>query len=262
MFTVQLNNKDEILEYLKSNVFLHIYAIGDLDDFFWKYTTWYALKRGTSIQSVILIYSENNIPTVLAISEDITHLRILLDSILNLLPDQFHAHLSLGVHDILEKKFLMESNGKWYKMGLINQKLIYDQALSNVTQLNLSHIEEINNLYKIAYPGNWFNQRMLETGQYYGLFEKNYLISLGGIHVYSEKYDVCALGNIATHPGFRGKGYGKMIVSYLCSNLIKKVKHIGLSVKQDNIGAINLYKKLGFEIIGEYEIFMATFKNK
>jgi ribosomal protein S18 acetylase RimI-like enzyme len=51
---------------------------------------------------------------------------------------------------------------------------------------------------------------------------------------------------------FRGKGYGYIFLNEFL-NYIKKnteIKEVKLNVKNDNEVAINLYKKLGFEIIG------------
>ena len=57
------------------------------------------------------------------------------------------------------------------------------------------------------------------------------------------------IGGVFTKGEFRRKGYGYHTVSALCSYIIDKEHKIpSLFVKQDNINAINLYRKLGFEI--------------
>jgi hypothetical protein len=45
MSMVMLHDKGEIEAFLRRDVSLHIYEIGDLDDVFWPHTTWYALRR-------------------------------------------------------------------------------------------------------------------------------------------------------------------------------------------------------------------------
>ena len=73
----------------------------------------------------------------------------------------------------------------------------------------------------------------------------------------SPRYRVAALGNIATHPKYRGKGYGTAVTAKLCGSLLREVDHIGLNVKADNKSAIRCYEKLGFEVVcsyGEYEV--------
>ena len=119
--------------------------------------------------------------------------------------------------------------------------------------LGENHINELNALYKMAYPQNWFDQRMIQTGQYYGIFKDNMVISVAGIHVYSQKYKVAALGNITTHPEHRGKGYATLATQFLCKSLLDDIEHIGLNVKADNETAIAMYQKLGFTAIANFE---------
>ncbi|HUU22516.1 MAG TPA: GNAT family N-acetyltransferase, partial [Phycisphaerae bacterium] len=103
------------------------------------------------------------------------------------------------------------------------------------------------------YPSHWFEPRMLDTKQYFGIRGADGLVSVAGVHVYSEKYKVAALGNIATHPAHRRTGCATAAIAHLCRNLLKTVEHVGLNVKADNRPAIACYQKLGFEIVGAYE---------
>ena len=79
------------------------------------------------------------------------------------------------------------------------------------------------------------------------------MVGISGIHVYSSEYKVAALGNIATHPDYRGQQIGFKLTSKLCNDLKKSVDYIGLNVRSDNEIAIKCYKKIGFEIIGTYD---------
>ena len=56
-----LYDRKEIETFLRKNTFLHIYGIGDLDDFFWPCTTWYALRENQSIKAIILLYAGHRI---------------------------------------------------------------------------------------------------------------------------------------------------------------------------------------------------------
>jgi ribosomal protein S18 acetylase RimI-like enzyme len=82
------------------------------------------------------------------------------------------------------------------------------------------------------------------------------------VHVYSIRYKVAALGNITTHPDYRGRGYGRMVTGRVCKSLLgDEIDHIGLNVKADNAGAIRCYEKLGFEVVGSFREFNVTLKN-
>ena len=262
MKTVCLHNKKEIEIFLRNNTFLHIYSIGDLDDFFWDYTIWYGLKENENIKAIILLYAGLDAPTILALSEkeNLIYLKKLFNSIIHLLPKKFYTHLTPKLEKILEKYYKLEAYGNHYKMALTDKSKLYEFDTSNVIQLSTKDLDDILKLYEISYPDNWFDPRMLETNQYYAIRnENNMLISTAGIHVYSSKYKVAALGNITTHPDFRGKGLAKITTAKLCKSLLdSSVNAIGLNVKSDNISAIKCYEKLGFEIITDYNEFMAT----
>ena len=252
MNAICLHDKSRIEAFLRKNVYLHIYSIGDLDDFFWPDTAWYGWEQGGEIQAVALLYTASADSTLLALSEQQDVMWELVRSIFHILPERFYAHLSPQVAETVEQQCQIKSYGKHYKMGLKNTALLQGIDCSQVIRLTENDLEDMLGLYKEGYPGNWFNARMLHTKQYFGLRLKNRLISVAGIHVYSEKYKVAALGNIVTHPDYRGKGFGKAVTAGLCQSLSEHVDNIGLNVKADNAAAIALYEKLGFEIVGTY----------
>jgi ribosomal protein S18 acetylase RimI-like enzyme len=252
MSVICLHDKDRIEAFLRKNVYLHIYSIGDLDDFFWPDTVWYGWEKEGEIQAVTLLYTASDDPTLLALSEQQDIMWELVQSIFHILPERFYAHLSPGVVEAVEGRCKIKSCGKHYKMGLKNKSLLRDIDFSQVIRLTENDLDEMLALYEESYPGNWFNPRMLQTKQYFGIRLNDRLVSIAGIHVYSEQYKVAALGNIVTHPDYRGKGVGKAVMAKLCQSLAKHVDYIGLNVKADNTAAVEMYRKLGFEIVGTY----------
>src|SRR5712692_3289806 len=95
MKVISLHSKEEIEAFLRRNTFLHLYSIGDLDDFFWQYTTWYALRDLPGITQLVLLYSAMPVPVLLGITEEPDNgMRELLQSLLPLVPRRFYAHLS------------------------------------------------------------------------------------------------------------------------------------------------------------------------
>ncbi|MGE0526201.1 MAG: GNAT family N-acetyltransferase, partial [Bdellovibrionales bacterium] len=60
---------------------------------------------------------------------------------------------------------------------------------------------------------------MLETGYDYGSFSGIHLAAISGVHVFSRRDSVAALGNIATHPQYRGQGHATALTLRLCQEL-------------------------------------------
>ncbi len=257
MPTVCLHDKHVIEGFFRPHAGLHIYSIGDLDDFFWPYTTWYATAEGEALSAVALLYSGQIPPVLLAFSEHPPVMAGLLASLIPLLPVQFYCHLGPGLENVLQDAYRLEAHGEHYKMALKDLSVVKSRDCSQAVRLSSADLPAITRLYAESYPGNWFDQRMLDTRQYFGVWQGDELVSIAGIHVYSEKYGVAALGNITTHPAWRNRGYGQLVTARLCQSLAESVDQIGLNVKADNQAAIACYQKMGFEIVAPYGEFMA-----
>jgi ribosomal protein S18 acetylase RimI-like enzyme len=253
MHVLSLHDAGEIERYLRQHTLIHLYELGDLDDFFWQHTTWYALKEAEHIQSLILLYSATNPPVLLAISENLLALRNLLQSSIHLLPPRFYAHLSGDLSTLLAAHYRVDSHGLHYKMALVDISRLETVDTSEVISLAETDLDELQTLYSISYPGNSFDPRMLATGHFYGIRRDHALVSVAGVHVYSPRYKVGVVGNVTTHPAYRGRGLGTAACAELCNELLRTADHIGLNVKADNVIAIASYKRLGFEVVGEYE---------
>jgi ribosomal protein S18 acetylase RimI-like enzyme len=256
-----LHDKREIESFLEKDPYLHIYGLGDLDDFFWPSTTWYGIRFRGSLRGVVLLYAGPQIPTVVGLTneQDIIEQDImakLLSSVRHLLPYRFQAHLSPGLEAVFRATCDVEPGGEHYKMMLVDGRKAASMDTRGVVRLETGDLPLLESLYRDSYPGNWFDPRMLETNQYFGIKEGGRVLSAGGVHVFSMRYRVAALGNIATRPGCRNRGYGTRVAAALCRSLYDVGVRIGLNVRTDNAAAISCYRKIGFEVAARYGEFM------
>ncbi len=255
MLPICLHRREKIATFLLACPDIHIYELGDLDDFFWKYTSWYACECNEEIQNLALIYTGTDLPILLSNNTNPGQ-KEFLKQLLPILPRRFYAHLTPGLEEAFSGHYSLVSYGQHLKMILTHPDRLLEMDPS-VQQLKISDLPALSALYAVAYPENWFDPRMLETGQYYGIWQGNCLISVAGIHVYSPHYRVAALGNITTHPQYRGMGLGTLVTSCLCQSLRNSVDRIGLNVHAENSPAIACYRKLGFEPVAPYVEWMA-----
>jgi ribosomal protein S18 acetylase RimI-like enzyme len=173
------------------------------------------------------------------------------------LPQRVYAHLSPGLDPLFTPEYMLEHHGEHNKMVLTDPARLDEFDTGQVVPLGIDRLPELESLYQAAYPGNWFDARMLKTGQYVGIRSlQGALICVAGVHVFSERYRVAALGNITTHPDFRGQGLATTATAGLCKRMVEKVDVIGLNVLTSNQSAIHAYKKVGFEIITTYHEWM------
>ncbi|MEO6694150.1 MAG: GNAT family N-acetyltransferase [Ignavibacteria bacterium] len=257
MTVSKIIEKDLIEKHFRKNTDLNLYQIGDLDIFFWKNTDWYSLRDKDEIKQIILIYKGTGVPVMIALyDKNPEEMKTLLEKIIDDLPDKFYSHLSEELFKVLLNAYSYTDHGVYLKMSLRKNNFLFRQKNVNVKRLATSDLELIKEFYKASYPDNWFDKRMLETGKYFGYFIEGEIAGISGIHVYSPIYKVAVLGNITTHPGFRGRSICTEVTSVLCEDLFETVDVIGLNVHSENKSAIRCYEKSGFEIIAKYGEFM------
>jgi len=253
----RLTDKATIERYLRLDPQLHLYGLGDLDDFYWQHTTWFAGREGGEIRALALLYRGMSPPTLLALSREPERLRSLLRGIVLELPASIYLHLSPGVEDVMRTRFALRPHGRHHRMVLTQPERVQAVRSKSVIRLKKADLHALKALYEVSYPGNWFDPRMLETDHYFGIRRGGELISVAGVHVYSRQYGVAALGNVTTHPAHRGRGWARLTTAHLCCSLLDHVHTVGLNVKSDNLAAISLYRSLGLEVIADYDEHMA-----
>lgn len=283
-----LHDRATIAGFYRTRSAYHHYELGDLDEAFWPYTTWFALcdSRCAAIgaardvtppspssgspsvgapRAIALLYSGDEVPCLLAVGPDNDPALVeLMRALAPLLPRRCYAHLAPHLSGQLPRQIRAESAGIYQKMSLNAGMLSALQASATAaleasddptTTAALTHddLPAIQALYAAAYPHTWFEPHMLDTGCYFGIYGDGALLSIAGVHVFSPQQRVAALGNIATHPEARGRGLARCVTAALCQHLAPHVDHIGLNVKADNASAIRCYESRGFEFVTYYE---------
>jgi ribosomal protein S18 acetylase RimI-like enzyme len=246
-------DKNKLLAHFKKDPVLFAYHMGDLDDFYFEHCQWGATYgQSPRIDDVILIYTGLDTPSVLAfgISE---RFEGLLDDMLDVFPDQFYCHFQDQYRERFLTRYEQKPLGTHLKMKLEQFRPASTGDSPNIVRLDSSHLDELKAMYKDAYPDNYFHERMLETGKYFGYLDSDDIASVAGVHVDSDEYGITVLGNIATESGFRDRGLATAVTSRLVSELVSENKMICLNVKADNEPAIRSYRRLGFIPIHEYE---------
>ncbi len=263
-------NKKRLLQHFQRDPVLFAYHIGDLDDFYFGDCFWPSVANDRSgLDDVLLTYTGGDTPTLLAfgLSDRFVDL---LRNYLPLAPRRFFCHFQKS-HRELFREFCKETPlGTHLKMKL-DEKLFADSGrsgplclLAEATsrrcpqndapiRLDSSYEPALRKLYSAAYPANYFVPKMLQTGKYYGYMDRGSITAVAGVHVVSDEHRIAVLGNITTHPEYRGRGLATELTRVLTAELVAEGKMVCLNVKADNAAAIACYGKLGFVPVHEYE---------
>jgi ribosomal protein S18 acetylase RimI-like enzyme len=249
---VELDDRAAIEAFLRRDSDLHLYELGDLDDFFFPKTRWFGIEIDNALVAIALLYSATDLPVVIALDRDVTTTCETLHQARELLPRRFYSHLTVGAARTVSGS--IEPHGLHDRMILRDRSAMDAIDTRAATALGPTDERELVALYKQAYPGNWFDPRMLETRAYFAIRDdEGALVAVSGVHVVSDRTRVAALGNVTTRPDVRGRGLGRIAVAATCKALLERVDLVGLNVESANAAAIGLYRRLGFERAAQYE---------
>ncbi len=253
------DDPDRIREFLLTDRFFADYARGDLDPEHFQFTMWLGAERDNELRTVVMTYHDLEPPIFFAIGEA-CGIEAILDRVLWL------KQISLSIreeHLPVIEKFYQAKPVPMLKMALDVESLrggsrptkqsaavrneIASRFALAMTRLNVSHMPLLEELYSHG-GGDAFRQRSLELGVFYGVFDKERLVSVAGTHIVSDQEHIAALGNVMTHPHYRGRGLATVATSAVCEELLDRgIEMIGLSVGRSNEAAIRVYEKIGFK---------------
>lgn len=236
----------------------HIYEIGDLDAFFWPQTLWYGWEEAGELQQLALVYLPGDTPVLLTHAQhDQPGHAVFVAALTQVLPKRFYAHVDAATMAELSHAYDGEPHGLYHKMGLTDRARALAAPSGAAVMLGVEHIDALERLYATAYPGNWFDARMVQTGCYVGIWDGTELVAAAGVHVVSQREGVAALGNVTVAPALRGRGYAREVCARLVRHLdALGITHIGLNVAADNAAAQAVYAGLGFTQVAAYHEVM------
>jgi RimJ/RimL family protein N-acetyltransferase len=258
---VEVRDRVALARNFRERQAVHAYELGDLDDIYKPHTPWHGWKPDGRVEQVALHNDEPDPPVLRAFKEEPEPgMTALLGSLAGELPPAVYAHLSPGLLDALAPELVpARAPALHLKLGLVDPGALGRYDTVGCELLSSADLEEVERFYERAYPGTWFQPRMLETGRYLGIRRGDELVCVAGVHVWSPTWRVSCLGNVATVPAARGEGLATAACARLCRVLLEDgIDVISLNVRADNAAAIRAYEKLGFARAADYVEVMLT----
>ncbi len=133
-----------------------------------------------------------------------------------------------------------------------------DFVIRRMTAEDTTAVAEIE---KICFSSPWTKESLESEltnpqAEFFVLETEGTVAAYMGMHIV---LDECYIANVAVSPAFRRRGCGKLLVeNALCVAREKGCCFITLEVRLSNLSAINLYKKCGFEDVGERKNFYSS----
>lgn len=136
----------------------------------------------------------------------------------------------------------IEAESTMFKMIWEAAMPVADEAPEAI-HIGLEHLPQVLELAAQTRPGP-FGPRTIDLGEYFGCFEGPRLIAMAGERTCAGSFR--EISGVCTHPDFQGRGLARRLMAKLIRRQMQRGETPFLHVMRDNVGAHQLYQRMGF----------------
>ena len=241
----KLDDKAEILAFLRQDRFYAAYAIGDLEPDFFPQCEWFAAGDGGRIQALALHFTGLDPHALFAMGAS-DGLPLILGSALR--PERAYFTCRSEHLPAIQAFYSLGKIEKMLRMTVRHED--FQPVAGNALKLSPGYSSELKRLYKLGENRGEsvvaFSPYQLAQGVFYGVGKRGRLIAAAGTHLVALTYGVAAVGNVFTDPDHRARGYATLCTSAVTKELLSQGMDVVLNVQEENADAIHIYERLGY----------------
>ena len=239
-----LSDPDEIRKLLAPHRAYAAYAIGQLQPGLIEKTQWH-LARGAA-GDALLLHSQGGLGNALftlGVGEP-------LEAMLQLYPGPRHTFLTCQTRqqETALRHFVLPVASTMARLHVDRER--FQPVEGDVRRLTGRDVHRINSLYRADGTAAFYTAANIDRAIYYGAFEDGRLVAVGGTHVVSALDEIGVVGNVFTHPLYRGMGFGRRVTGAVTHDVLESCREAVLSVDPANVAAVRAYERLGFHEVG------------
>ncbi|MDE2966311.1 MAG: GNAT family N-acetyltransferase [Chloroflexota bacterium] len=242
---VRADDREALGARLRADRYNAAYALAQLDDDAWPEAEFYvcATQRGESV----VCHSRGglgNATTLAGPAEGVAAILLLHPGYPNTfaIGDPRHVEALETVYSFRQIKRMMRM--------LVTRDTF--QPHNGVAQPMLgAHVDLLNRLYNAEGDPTHYRREHIADGCYWGVIDEERLVAVAGTHAIGRTHNIAILGNVFTHPRFRGRGHARTATSAVTAALLEQVDEVVLSVDPENAPAVRAYRALGYRHVGE-----------
>jgi ribosomal protein S18 acetylase RimI-like enzyme len=217
------------------------YALGQLEPALFRRTEWWRAEGDAG--DALLLHSRGGLGNALfAMGETAA-----LDALLAVHPGPRQTFLTCEVHHlaVVERHFLLEQRQTMIRMH-VTRETFRPHAGGGLRRLAAPDARAVNALYRSDGVNSYYTGAQIEAGVYYGAERDERLVSIAGTHVLSFASGIAVVGNVYTHPRYRGARLAQATTGAVAAELLGRCDDVVLSVDPSNVAAVRAYERLGF----------------
>lgn len=257
MWTLErLTDERVILAYLQHDRIYAAYAVGDLEPALFADTTWYGALDAGPIEALAMVYAGLEPPVlfVMGVPAGVDFLLREAD-----LPAQVFVTCRSRHLSIVQAHYAFPDVRPMLRMRVRPADFLPYDFEGSVVRLTSADAPQLAALYAQGgdYAPDAFSPRQLDDGVFYGIFDAaqpapdapgRQLVAAAGTHLVARAYGIGAVGNIYTHPAYRGQGLARVVTSAVTADLLAAGLDVVLNVQENNDHALRIYQRLGYQI--------------
>jgi len=236
----RLRDRALLRAFLERDRLRAAYALCDLDPREFARTRWGVAQRGEETLAVVLEYTGLTPQPLFAMGESEAIGEILRQVIR---PRLVYLATDASHLPSIEQVYRIEPGPPMLRMAV--DRASFRPHSGVALRLLPVEIADLNRLYGYGFTA-WLPAESIANGVYYGIREGGRLVAAAGTHVVSPEARLAAVGNVMTHPDYRGRGYAKLTTSAVTQELLRTCDEAVLNVRSDNPAAIAAYSALGY----------------
>ena len=244
--------KEEIAAFLNRDRLYAGYALCDLEDTYFDSCHWFLMLDAQEQARGLVMEFGRLEPQVLFLMGEPEAVRAPLERALT--PAFVQVTMQMEHLDGLSRRYRLRHIHEMIRMVTRKESFRPANQQEQAERLTLRDLPELNRIYRMA-SGSAFAPYQMENGIFYGIKVNGRLVSTAGTHIISPTQRIVAVGNVFTHPLFRGRGYAQAVTGAVTAEALRgfgpdqpgEPEAIAiLNVRADNDPAVAAYKKLGY----------------
>jgi predicted GNAT family acetyltransferase len=254
----QTTDKEEIAAFLNRDRLYAGYALCDLEDEYFQACQWLlsADARG-EVCGLAMEFGRLD-PMILFVMGEPEAIHAALEQ--RLTPAYMQLTARSEHLPALEQRYRLRHIREMLRMTVRKDDFQMAKEQARAERLTARDLPELNRIYRMA-SATAFAAYQLESGIFYGIKVNGRLVSTAGTHVISPAQRIVAVGNVFTHPHFRGRGYAQAVTGAVTAEALRGFGPDApgqpeamaiLNVRADNAPAIRAYMKLGYRSACEF----------
>lgn len=222
------------------------YALGQLDpEYFHLVNCWRAIAVD-GVGEAVAVFSRGGLGDALFTMGESGA----LEALLALHPGPRQNYVTCEPHHVeaMNKRFFISSERPMMRMTVNRDNFVLPEVPPGVEvrRMGASDARFLNRLYSSEGSPTYYSGAQVAQGCYYGVLVERRLVAVAGTHVVSAAESIAVVGNVFTHPRWRGLGYAKLATGCTTAALLEECRDVVLTVDPLNTPAVRAYDRLGY----------------